>query len=173
MGNWNNKIQVKKGDIGEEIIDTFLTEQGYYLFAPIINGAHLFDRYAFNLEKNKHFYFDVKTKARLNNWEAQGVDEKHYLKYLEASEKLNIPFYIFFIDENNGEIHSADIKNIKDKIFYIPMKKTNKDKIVAWNLKDMKYIGKINDLKVLNKLKNYNSRAYKISQIQTIPFNYE
>ena len=50
------------------------------------------------------------------------------------------------------------------------MKKTNNDKIIAWNLKDMKYIGKINDNSVLNKLKSYNSRNYTISQIQTIPF---
>jgi hypothetical protein len=167
---WNDKVQVKKGDIGEEIIDTLLIEDGYHIFASLINGPHLFDRYAFNLEKNKHFYFDVKTKARLNNWEAQGVDEKHYLKYLQASDKLNISFYIFFIDENNGEIHLVDIKKLKEKLFYIPMKKKNNDKIVAWNLKDMKYIGKINDIDILNKLKNYNSRNYRIAQIQTIPF---
>jgi hypothetical protein len=167
---WNDKVQVKKGDIGEEIIDTLLIDEGYHIFASLINGPHLFDRYAFNLEKNKHFYFDVKTKARLNNWEAQGIDEKHYLKYLQAADKLNISFYIFFIDENNGEVHSADIKKLKEKLFYIPMKKTNHDKIVAWNLKDMKYIGKINDVNILNKLKNYNSRNYRISQIQTIPF---
>jgi hypothetical protein len=34
----------------------------------------------------------------------------------------------------------------------------------------MKYIGKINDINILNKLKNYNSRNYRIAQIQTIPF---
>ena len=58
--NWNDKVQVKKGDIGEEIIDTLLMDEGYHIFASLINGPHLFDRYAFNLEKNNVSLTSVK-----------------------------------------------------------------------------------------------------------------
>jgi hypothetical protein len=168
--NWNQKPQVIKGDIGELIIDNFLIDQDYHIFSPLKNQSHIFDRYALNIKKNKHFYFDVKTKARLNNWEAQGVNEDAYLKYLEVSEKLNVPFWIFFIDENNGEIHAADIIKIKEKLFYIPMKKESKVKIVAWYLRDMHYVGKIENTDLLKKIASYNTRSYPISQTQTIPF---
>ena len=170
MNNWNNKIQVKKGNLGEEIIDNFLIEQNYHVFSPVNNNSHIFDRYALNIIKNEHFYFDVKTKSRLNKWEAQGIDEDKYLYYINVANKFNLFFWIFFIDENSGDIHAANLIKLKDKLFYIPMKKTSKIKIVAWYLKDMNYIGKINDKNVLNELKSYNSRNYTISQIQTIPF---
>jgi hypothetical protein len=168
--NWNQKPQVIKGDIGEQIIDNFLIDEEYHLFAPVKNRSHIFDRYAISITKNKHFYFDVKTKARFNNWEAQGVNEDAYLKYIEVSEKLNVPFYIFFIDENSGDVHSVDIIKKKDKLFHIPMKKESKVKIVAWLLKDMYYVGKIENNDLLRKMASYNTRNYPIAQTQTIPF---
>ena len=41
--NWNNKITVKKGNIGEQIIRNFFEKKGWIIYKPITNKAHWID----------------------------------------------------------------------------------------------------------------------------------
>jgi len=61
------KPALKKGEIGEMIIQDFLEKRGWIVYRPFTKDkAHYFDALA-TKNKEKVIAIDVKTKARLNN----------------------------------------------------------------------------------------------------------
>ena len=64
---WEDKAQVKKGNIGEKIIQQYLEGKGWKVYKPFTKGAHWFDMLACK-NKAKVIAIDVKTKARFNKW---------------------------------------------------------------------------------------------------------
>lgn len=147
------KKALKKGELGEKIITELLENKGWIVYTPFTKDkAHYFDILA-TYEKEKVIAIDVKTKARLNKWAAQGINVTHYNQYLHFMNTNKVPFYLIFIDDKCGDVHLADLRNLKEPIY--PNKK-----IIAWRLKDMKYvmnIGKDN----ISKLSQYDQRNYK------------
>jgi hypothetical protein len=149
----NFDIALKKGEIGEKIIISFLEEKGWIVYCPFTkNKAHYFDVLA-TQNKEKVIAIDIKTKARLNNWNAQGINIKSYNEYLKFINKINVPFYLFFIDDKNGDVHCAELIKLKNEFYPNPY-------IIAWNLNQMKLlfnigIDKINELSKLDQ-RNYN-----------------
>lgn len=150
--NWEDKIEVKKGNIGEDIIQSFLENKGWIIYKPTTkNKAHFFDMVC-TYNKDKIICIDVKTKARLNKWAAQGIDLKHYNNYIDAQKIMNTPFYIIFIDDKLGDVHLLDLtKGIKS--FMV------NEYIIAWYLKDMNYLFNIGDDKI-KILSEFDSRNY-------------
>ena len=63
--NWEDKPQVKKGNIGENIIINFLEEKGFIIYKPITKAAHWIDIIA-TKSKEEIYAIDVKTKGRFN-----------------------------------------------------------------------------------------------------------
>lgn len=150
--SWSDKIQVKKGDIGEEIIKTYLENKGWIVYKPVTNGAHYFDMFC-TKNKNKIIALDVKTKARLNKFEATGIDIRHYNDYKRVMENLSVEFYLFFVDDKNGMVHCQELSKLPK-----PFKITNT--IYAWYLKDMIYLFTLTD-EYIKKLSTFDSRNYK------------
>jgi Holliday junction resolvase-like predicted endonuclease len=97
--NWSDKTQVKKGDIGEQIVKDLLEKKGYSVYKAITEKAHAFDFLAIK-GKQQLLFAEVKTKAKTNKWPATGIDIKHFNEYKFILEKYNIDFILFFVDEH-------------------------------------------------------------------------
>ena len=150
--SWSDKIQVKKGDIGEEIIKKYMESKGWVVYKPITDGAHPFDMLC-TKNKTQFLALDVKTKARLNKYPATGIDIRHYNDYKTLTETLSIDFYLFFVDDKVGTVHCQQLSKLPE-----PFKIT--EYIYAWNLIDMVYLFTISNEEI-KKLSNFDSRNYK------------
>lgn len=148
----NFEIALKKGEIGETIIQNYLEKLGWVVYKPFTKDkAHYFDILA-TKDKQKIIAIDVKTKARLNKWDAQGINIKHYNEYIRFIKITNIPFYLIFVDDKNGDVHIAEIDKLKNG--FRPT-----ENIIAWYLQDMKKIFTITSAQIAE-LSKYDQRNY-------------
>lgn len=154
--NWKDKKEVKKGDIGEKIVKEYLEKQGHIVYQPITSGAHYFDMLA-TKDKQEVIALDVKTKARLNKFEATGINLTHYEDYKRLNNTTQIPFYIYFVDEMEGKVYRQLLNKLPEPF------KLNKY-IVCWYLKDLIYLFDISE-KQKNELKKFNTRNYEYKPI--------
>jgi Holliday junction resolvase-like predicted endonuclease len=146
---------LKKGDIGEDIVTEFLEKKGWIIYRPFTKDkAHYFDMLC-TLNKEKVIVIDVKTKARLNKWAAQGINIKSYNEYLNFIEMTKVNFYLIFVDDKNGQVYLADLITLKNPIY-------PNSKIIAWKLDDMKYLFTISD-KDIERLSKYDQRNYEFN----------
>lgn len=144
---------LKKGAIGEQIIRKWLENKGWIVYLPFTkNKAHYFDILA-TLHKKRVIAIDVKTKARLNKWNAQGINKKHYNEYISFCETHNVPFFLCFVDDKNGNVHIANIKKLQNPIY-------PNNYIIAWDLKQMKYLMNIGEENI-KLLSQYDQRNYR------------
>jgi hypothetical protein len=149
----NFDIALKKGELGENIVREYLEAKGWIVYQPITKDkAHYFDMLC-TLQKEKGIAIDVKTKARLNKWNAQGIDKRHYQQYMNFINTTQVNFYLFFVDDKTGDVHCADIKNLSNPIY-------PNDKIIAWNLNDMNLMFKLS-LEQIAALSIYDQRNYE------------
>ena len=149
----NFDIALKKGEIGEKIVREYLEGKGWIVYCPFTkNKAHYFDILA---TKNKQdvIALDVKTKARLNKWNAQGIDLRHYNEYINFVEKTKVKFFIFFVDDKIGDVHFAELIKLENSFNPNP-------NIIAWNLKEMKFLFNIGE-GMINELTKYDQRNYE------------
>ena len=151
--NFQDKKETKKGDIGELIIINWLEKNNYIVYSSNADKAHWFDLLC-TKEKTKAFAIDVKTKARLNKWPAQGIDSRHLEDYLRYSEMYNMDFYVIFVDDKTGDVHKADINKLKDKYFNVT------PELVAWYLSDMEKLFTISEEEI-KKLTCHDTRKYE------------
>lgn len=141
-----------KGEIGEKIVRKYLEDKGWIIYSPITKDkAHYFDMLC-TFNKDLVIAIDVKTKARLNNWNAQGINKKSYFEYLKFTKDTNINFYLVFIDDKNGEVYAADINKLINPIY-------PNNNLIAWELKNMKFLFKI-DVDEIHNLTKYDQREY-------------
>lgn len=150
---FEDKPQYKKGLIGEEIVRNILREKGWITYKPDEGKAHYFDILA-TKDKKSVIALDVKTKARFNKWAAQGINLRHYKEYLEFIKTTNIPFFLVFVDDKNGEIHIAKLDELKNEFYPTPY-------IIAWELSQMKKIGTIEDKNLIDKMSQFDTRNYE------------
>lgn len=147
----------KKGNAGENIIRSMIVEKGWITYSPDQHDkAHYFDMLA-TKDKKQIIALDVKTKARLNKWVAQGIDERHYKEYRNFKSETNINFYIFFVDDKNGDIHYAELDELKSPLY-------PKKGIIAWPLSEMHHFGKLNDEQIKS-LSQYDTRSYSYNPV--------
>ena len=147
---------LKKGDIGEIVIQEYLEKKGWIVYRPSTDGAHLWDMFC-TKGKDKMIALDVKTKARFNKWNAQGIDHTSYNYYLKQSKKHKIPFYLFFIDDKNGDVHLGDLEKLSNTEHFF-LGDGNK-KVIVWDLKYMKKLFTVSD-SVIKKMGKFDQRNY-------------
>lgn len=129
--NWNDKIQVKKGTYGENLVKQYLHDNGYLLYTLDKPDIHPFDFLAVK-KYDDLMFVEIKTKARMNKYYATGIDTYRYNNYTHLFELYQIPIFLFFVDEHpeekriygnflhilsrsgevNGEIYPMILKNI-------------------------------------------------------------
>lgn len=159
MKNWKDKIQVKKGFYGEKIVRNYLEDRGWIIYIPYTNGPHAFDHLCVK-DKRRIIIAEVKTKARMNKWNATGFNVKNYNEYLFIQNKYRIEIFIFFVDEYLKSIYGNKLSILKKpyraKDGKYPMIIKN---IILFSLEVMKTISKISDEDSLY-LKRHSSRHY-------------
>tara|TARA_Y100000034_G_C6808457_1_gene363200 strand:+ start:305 stop:793 length:489 start_codon:yes stop_codon:yes gene_type:complete len=102
--------QVKKGNLGEKIVDEHFEGQGYIIYEPTTNAAHLIDR-LYVKDKKQLIFADVKTKAKRNLYPDTGFDYKHYKEY-KMLQDMGLEVWIFFVDEVEGGVYGNTLKEL-------------------------------------------------------------
>jgi len=160
---WEDKTQVKKGNIGEAIVLKSLESKGYIVYKAVTDAAHAFDFLAIK-DKKVFLIAEIKSKARLNKYEATGIDTRHFEEYLNIFNTQKIDVIIFFVDEHPKEerIYCQKLSElIKPKIIQgvdYPNTRISKG-IVLFSMSDMINVQKLSK-EQLAELKKYSSRSY-------------
>jgi len=160
--NWNDKPQVKKGNIGEDIVKQYLINNGYIPYKPDAPGAHPFDHLCASRDKRNIFIADTKSKPARIYYPDTGINLKNYKEYKYIQEKHNLNVFIFFVDEDSANIYGNFLK-VLDKEISIDHNGVRLDypriekNIIYFPLISMKQIGKIPE-KDLSMLRAYSTR---------------
>jgi hypothetical protein len=149
---------VDKGDIGEEIIKEYLEKKGYTVYKHSTQDKpHWIDAFAAK-GKEKLMAYDVKTKARFNKWPAQGINKSSHEEYKKLAEQFGVPFFLFFVDDKNGNVHAANLEKLSEGF-------EPNDYLIAWELKEMNYLFNIGEERIeqISKLdqRNYDYKPEK------------
>ena len=102
--------QVKKGNIGERIVDDYFERQGYIIYKPVTNAPHLIDRF-YVKDKKQLIFAEVKTKAKRNIYPDTGFDRKNYEEYKKLQE-MGLTVWIFFVDEAEGAVYGNTLERL-------------------------------------------------------------
>jgi len=162
--SWDDKIEVQKGKLGEQIVDQYLKDNGIIPYIAVFDGPHPFDRLIASLDKKNIFIADIKTKARRNYYPDTGIDERQYKEYQYLTHKYNIRCFLFFVDESLGEIYGnfldvlsqPEIVQYNGKTLQYPLIQGG---IIYFSLARMKLIATINSQQV-EALKRLSNRNY-------------
>lgn len=150
--NFNNQIQSRKGLLGENIVKDILEKKGWVIYKPITNAPHAFDFLAIK-DKIKVKAIEVKTKARLNKWAAQGIDRKKYEQYKQTCENMCVDLWLFFVDDKDGSVYAQNLRKLPEPFDV-------NESIVAWYLSDMELMAQINDPNFFEQCSKLDSRSY-------------
>jgi hypothetical protein len=154
--DFKDKPQFKKGEIGETYVKNWLIERGWITYSPDVKDRpHYFDM-LITKDKLQVIAIDVKTKARLNNWNAQGIDLRHYDEYMRFMCTTKVPFYLFFVDDKCGDVFCADLSKLKNPFVL------HEKKIIAWYLDDMRKVFQLSESQI-QELSKYDTRNYTYS----------
>lgn len=124
---WADKTTVKKGDLGEMLVDKFLIDHNCIPYAPKADRAHPFDRLCATADKKTIFIAEVKSKARRTYYPDTGIDVSHLSDYQHIQTKHSLKVYLFFVDEGEGRIYG----NWLDELL--------KPRVVSHSLKSLNY----------------------------------
>lgn len=165
--DWHKRIQVLKGTFGETIAKDYLRNQGRVIYVPESDKAHPFDFLSFK-GKEEPEILEVKSKARMNDYYATGIDRRHARDYWRMYKNYNIDTFLLFIDE-----HPAEKRMYGQKISVLAQKYIAKDgrqypflmkrkgtQITLFSLESMIEIGKLTD-EQCNQLRKLSKRSYQ------------
>lgn len=102
---WHERIQVKKGDLGEKIVDAYLEEKKIVVYKTAFDGAHPFDRLLATPDKKQLIVADVKTKPQRKYYPDTGIDLRHFNEYQHISHKHNVKVMLFFVDQVAAKVY--------------------------------------------------------------------
>ena len=160
---WNDKPQVKKGNLGEGIIDKYFENQGYITYKPVTDGAHLIDR-LYVKDKKQLIFADVKTKPKRNKYPDTGFNYKNYEEY-EMLKEMGLEVWIIFVDEAEGAIYGNTLEKLSE-----PCSIQHKGKTIEYPLRWGEiiyfYRNDMIDITLLSKeevgeIRSYNTRNYE------------
>lgn len=115
-----DKPEVKKGNIGERIVEEYLEKDGFIIYKPVTNWPHAFDRLAIK-DKQMLILAEVKTKGKMTKLpfkDATGFELRHYYEYIGISNKHNLDIFIFFVDDNTESVYGNYLSEL-DKSYKI------------------------------------------------------
>ncbi len=112
--NWEERTTVKKGNVGERLVNEWLIQHNYIPYSPDASGAHPFDRLVASRDKKTIFIADAKTKAKRKYYPDTGINISHYQEYKFIQEKYGIDVFIFFVDEESEEIYGNILKKLDE-----------------------------------------------------------
>ncbi len=102
---FHDKLTTRKGALGEQIARRHLESRGLIVYAPLTDGAHLFDFLCANKQKQSIVAAEVKTKPRRLYFPDTGVDIRHYRDYMAVQSKYGVDVFLYFVDEHERRIY--------------------------------------------------------------------
>ena len=131
---WDDKITVKKANVGEKIIDDLIRANGRSIsYAPITDGGHPFDRLIASKDKKHIQIAEVKALDKRRYYDDTGISIKHYKGYKHISDKYGMKVFIFFVDGSLSEIYGNFLDKLE--VEYIDEKKNKKYPLIESNKK--------------------------------------
>jgi hypothetical protein len=161
--NWEDRTTVKKGNVGESIVKNIFEQKGYIVYKAVTEKAHAFDFLAIK-DKKVFIIGEIKSKARLNKFNATGIDTRHYNEYLTIMSTMKTDIILFFIDEHPKEervyCQKLSLLSKEKTIDNVKFPNTTIVKnITLFSLNDMCEVKKLNT-EELQLLKQYSTRNY-------------
>jgi len=167
---FTERTKTKKGIYAENIIDVKLQKRGWILYAPVNeNKAHSFDRLCIK-DKKVCMVAEVKAKAKRKFYPDTGINYSHYLDYKRMCDNHNLDTFLFFVDEEAGEIYGNYLSVLEKENTYFynnqnivyPMIKTTSNgvKIIYFHISLMLKIAKL-DKEEIEILKNNTTKQDK------------
>lgn len=163
--NWQDKKQVKKGNLGERIVKEYLENKGWIVYGIETSGRHAFDKLCVK-DKKSIIIAEIKTKARMNNYPATGFNEGDYLVYQNIYKKYRIEIFIFFVDEGLKQIYGNKLSILEQKyydesgkVYPFKMRMYDGKFVILFPLQKMKIIKNLNNDEV-KELKSLSQRNY-------------
>lgn len=160
---WNDKKEVKKGSLGERIVKSSLEKKGYVVYEPTTDKAHAFDFLAVK-DKRVFIVAEVKSKARLNKFNATGIEVRHYNDYSFVLDSQNIEVILFFVDEHPDEqrIYCQRLSELRKPCDFGGVNYPNFDivkNIVLFPIEKMIHVSYLSDDEAI-KLRELSNRNY-------------
>ncbi len=159
--NWEDRVEVKKGDSGESIIHNYIKGKGLIPFRPVFEGAHPFDMMVakYGDGVNSLVMAEIKSKKRMGKMfliggvrtYVSGFNTKSYNTYLEYSKKYNIPVHIYFVDELEKLVYGENLSLLRENTMELY-------NITYFRICDMKLIQALTEEEALELEKNTNSK---------------
>ena len=165
---WGNNTSVKKGAVGERIVQHYLEKRGYVIYKCITDKPHAFDLMAIK-DKEIMRIAEVKSKARMPSGET-GINLSNYNEYVKILDKGGKQFdtFLFFVDEHPQEeriygnfISALRTEIVVNNVKYPSIRTLQRDKkeVVFFHVSIMKDIRKLTQEEVAE-LKKYTKRKY-------------
>ena len=153
---------LRKGQIGERIVDRWLIDRGFVPYHPIDGVAHPFDRLVASKDKSRLVVVEVKTKPRRYAYPDTGIDERHYQDYMNIWTRYRIPVFLAFVDEDMRKVYGATLKELVSPRGEYPWHYRN---IVYFPLSSMRDIAPLSD-DDCTKLKALRRTAWRTTRNQ-------
>ncbi len=129
--NWQEKIEVQKGNLAEAIVDRIMVKRGYMPYLPGEEGGHPFDRLYAHRNRMHLFPADVKGKPARTFWPDTGIDIRVYREYCRVQETLKTDMLLFFVDEDRKRVYGGTLNKLSK-----PTVIDHRGKQVAYPLED-------------------------------------
>jgi len=111
MSYIKDSLEVKSGDLGEDIVEEYFLKKGFIRLQKHEERSHGYD---FMFKKNdKKFIVEVKTKPKRVKYNDTGFDLHSYKNYKRIQNKKNIKVFNAFVDFKLKQIYGnwLDILN--------------------------------------------------------------
>lgn len=114
---WNQRISVKKGNVGERIVKYILEQNGWIVYrCATHNTPHVVDFVSYKNKKTVRF-FEVKSKKYMRNPDRTGFNTADFETYKHFLKEHKQDIFLIFVDEAKSEIYGNYLsKLIEEKI---------------------------------------------------------
>src|SRR6476469_2862840 len=103
---------VKKAEVGEAIVDSFLKSKKVVPYRPVYDGTHPFDRLCATTDKKTLYGIEIKSKARRTYYNDTGINVSHYNDYQNIQQTYGIEVFIVFVDEYLKQIYGGRLSSL-------------------------------------------------------------
>lgn len=113
--NFNDRIETKKGTVGEKIVHNVLEQCGFVVYFPSANKAHPFDVLVASSDKTKLAITEVKAKEARKYYPDTGINLNVFEGYQKIIGRYRVPFWLFFVDRDSKTIYGGELKRISSR----------------------------------------------------------
>lgn len=158
--SWQDKPEVKRGNVGENIVKNHFESLGYIIYEPITNGAHPFDKFVAHSNKKDLFILEVKTKPARIKYPDTGIDISAYNGYKYIVDTYRINIFLVFVDDLNKSVYGNWITELDKPYKNYPLETGG---IIYWHIGSMTELRKLTDTEC-DEIRKYYTGNYNLGQ---------